>query len=76
MAEAKSAAFAARLCREPSLVVAVERTGPASGTCAQYVDCRFEAGPDPALGSLVAARPLGAEGPVLRVAPLGPGDRP
>ncbi|EHJ47485.1 RNA modification enzyme, MiaB family [Solidesulfovibrio carbinoliphilus subsp. oakridgensis] len=75
-AEAKSAAFAARLGREASLLVAVERTGPTSGTCAQYVDCRFEAGPDAPLGSLVAARPLGVDGPVLRVAPLGPGDRP
>lgn len=75
-AEAKSAAFAARLCRQPSLTVAVERTGPALGTCAQYADCRFEAEPDAPLGALVPVRPCGVDGAVLRVVPLGAADRP
>lgn len=70
IAEAKSARFQETLSREPVLHVAVERTGPTVGTCAQYVDCRFETEPDAAVGSLVAARPVGTDGPLLRVAPL------
>ncbi|MFP5258479.1 MAG: MiaB/RimO family radical SAM methylthiotransferase [Acidobacteriota bacterium] len=75
VAEAKAAAFLARLGREDALVVALERTTPAVGTCEEYVDCRFETEPERPLGSLVRARPVGREGERLLVVPV-PGDRP
>lgn len=72
IAEAKSARFLERLSREAALVVALERAGPAAGTCDQYVDCRFEAEPDRPVGCLVAVRPVGIAGEGLRVVPLAP----
>lgn len=69
-AEAKSAAFAARLCRQDALVVALERIGPAAGTCGHYADCRFASETDAPLGSLVRVRPVGRDGAALRVVPL------
>jgi MiaB/RimO family radical SAM methylthiotransferase len=68
--EAKGAAFLRRLVQAPRLTVAVERTGPAAGTCAAYVDCRFVAGPAPRLGALTAVRPIGIDGDCLTVVPL------
>lgn len=70
VAEEKSLRFLSRLAAEPSLVVALERTDPAAGTCGQYVDCLFAAEPSGRIGDLVAARPIGTEGAVLRVVPL------
>ena len=76
VAEAKSARFLDRLTGEPVLSVALERTGPAVGTCGQYVDCLFEAEPAAAPGSLVAARPVGRQGAMLRVVPLAQAGQP
>jgi MiaB/RimO family radical SAM methylthiotransferase len=76
LAEAKSSLFLERLCAAPVLSVALERTRPAAGTCSQYVDCQFVEEPDAALGSLVAARPVAADGPILRVVPAKLQDRP
>ncbi len=70
IAETQSDRFLDRLARLPRLTVAVERRDPAVGTCGHYVDCRFDAAPGVALGSLVAVRPTGRDGAMVRVAPL------
>ncbi|HCR13557.1 MAG TPA: tRNA (N6-isopentenyl adenosine(37)-C2)-methylthiotransferase MiaB, partial [Desulfovibrio sp.] len=40
------------------------------GACGQYVDCRFEAPVAAPAGAIVAARPVGTDGQMLRVVPL------
>ena len=72
IAEAQAARFLARLGREQTLVVAVERTGPTAGTCEHYVDCRFTTDPARPIGSLVLARPVGQDGEGLCVVALPP----
>lgn len=74
-AEAKGVRFLARLAGLPEVVVALERRGPAVGTCARYVDCVFETEPEGAPGALVPARPVGREGAMLRVVPAAEGGR-
>ena len=69
IAAAKSAAFLEELAAAPQLTVAIERKGPAAGTCEAYVDCRFAAAPDAPLGALVAVRPVGIDGDCLTVVP-------
>lgn len=71
LTEAKTNRFLERLCREPEVIVALEQTAPAGGTCGQYVDCVFETQPAGCgVGSLVAARPVGAVETRLCVVPL------
>jgi len=70
LAAAKGREFLARLSRAPRLDVALERLDPAVGACGQYVDCRFEAPVAAPAGAIVAARPVGVDGQVLRVLPL------
>ncbi|MHC1789805.1 MiaB/RimO family radical SAM methylthiotransferase [Solidesulfovibrio sp.] len=70
IAEAKGAAFLERLAGASRLTVALERTGPAAGTCGQYVDCRFEIEPPARIGSLTACRPVGVVAGCLRVVPI------
>ena len=70
IAETQGGRFLDRLSGLPRLTVALERRDPAVGTCGQYVDCRFDADPGTPLGALVAARPTGRDGAMVRVAPL------
>jgi MiaB/RimO family radical SAM methylthiotransferase len=76
LAEAKSRRFLDRLSRAPRVEVALERADPSVGACGEYVDCRFEEPVAAPFGTIVAARPVGADGRMLRVLPLPGGTRP
>jgi MiaB/RimO family radical SAM methylthiotransferase len=76
LTEEKSRRFLSRLAAEASLIVALERTGPAAGTCGQYVDCLFATEPNGRIGELVTARPVGTEGQMLCVVPVPEAGQP
>ena len=77
IAAAKKDAFPDRLAQASELVVALERSDPAAGTCGQYVECRFTRPVDAPLGALVRGRPVGRDGGVVLLAPAAAeGERP